>query len=137
MIEDFSKHVLSQPNSIYLMRLLPQLIHTGFISQKTKEKMLEGFDNLLNEHALRERQQLNEPIEEQQDTVLINTGKNPIDANEMIADKKFIASSDRDFIQTFCIDAIRLKKQDKGVSKAAIKAAQMADNNSSEDAAHA
>ena len=54
---------------------------------------------------------------------MINTGANAVEVNELVADKKFIASADRDFIQTFCIDAIRLKKQDKGVSKAAIKAA--------------
>ena len=57
MIEDFTKQVFSSADLIYLTRLLAQLIHSGFVAQKTKEKMLDGFDNLLNEHALRERQQ--------------------------------------------------------------------------------
>ena len=33
--------------------------------------------------------------------------------------KKFLVSADRDFIQTYCIDAIRLKKQERVATKAA------------------
>lgn len=54
-IEDFTKHVLRAHETVYLMRLMPVLAHAGFISQKTKEAMLAGFERLLNEHAVRER----------------------------------------------------------------------------------
>ena len=54
-IEDFTKHVLRAHETVYLMRLVPVLAHSGFISQKTKEAMLAGFERLLNEQAVRER----------------------------------------------------------------------------------
>ena len=56
MIEDLTKEVLRSRETIYLMRLIPQLIHTGFVSQKTKEAMLASFERLLNEHASKERE---------------------------------------------------------------------------------
>ena len=33
--------------------------------------------------------------------------------------KQFLSSGDRDFIQTFCVDAIRLKRQERVQTKAA------------------
>ena len=56
MIEDLTKEVLRSRETVYLMRLVPQLIHTGFVSQKTKEAMLASFERLLNEHASKERE---------------------------------------------------------------------------------
>lgn len=38
-----------------MMRLVPLLVHTGFVSQKTKEAVIDSFDKMLNEHAVRER----------------------------------------------------------------------------------
>ena len=55
MIEDFTKQALRSRETVYQMRLVPQLIHSGFISQKTKEAVLASFERMLNEHATRER----------------------------------------------------------------------------------
>ncbi len=56
MIEDLTKQVLRSRHTVYLMRLLPSLIHSGFVSQKTKEAVLASFERMLNEHAVRERE---------------------------------------------------------------------------------
>lgn len=69
---------------------------------------------MLNEHAIRER---NAGKANDDGTVMINTF-----AVDPVQDPspQFLAASDRDFIQTFCIDVIRLKKQEK--ASKAIKA---------------
>ena len=54
MIEDFTKNVLRSRETVFLMRIVPHLIHSGFISQKTKEAMIASFDRLVNDHASRE-----------------------------------------------------------------------------------
>ena len=73
MIEDFTKQVLRSKDTVHLMRLVPQLVHSGFISQKTKEAVLASFEKMLNEHALRERA-ADEPAD---GTVQINTCEVP------------------------------------------------------------
>lgn len=88
-----------------MMRLIPNLIHGGFVSQKTKEAILASFERVLNEHAIRERD-FNEPKPHLIDTtgVASQQQENPEE------DAKFLVAEDRDFIQKYCIDAIRLKK---------------------------
>ena len=54
MIEDFTKNVLKSRETVFLMRLVPHLIHSGFITQKTKEAVIASFERLVNEHASRE-----------------------------------------------------------------------------------
>ena len=54
MIEDFTKNVLRSRETVFLMRMVPHLIHSGFISQKTKEAVIASFERLVNEHAARE-----------------------------------------------------------------------------------
>jgi len=66
---------------------------------------------MLNEHAIRERN-AGKAIDD--GTVMINTFA--VDSVQNPS-PQFLAASDRDFIQTFCIDVIRLKKQEK-VSRA-------------------
>ena len=58
MLEDLAKSVLRQKETIYLMRLVPSLMHAGFVQQKTKEAVLASFDKMLDEHAVRERDHL-------------------------------------------------------------------------------
>lgn len=60
MIEDFSKQAFRSHDTIFLMQLMPRLFHEGFVQQKTKEAMLASLESLLNEHAVRERDQVNE-----------------------------------------------------------------------------
>ena len=93
MIEDFTRFVLRTRHTVHLMRLMPQLAHAGFISQKTKEAILASFDKLLNEHAVRERAAI---VKDGDGTVMIDTGlQMQDDAN---ATKQFLCSEDRDFI---------------------------------------
>ena len=66
MIEDFTKNVLRSRETVFLMRMVPHLIHSGFISQKTKEAMIASFDRLVNEHASRENKIKVENAEEDQ-----------------------------------------------------------------------
>lgn len=55
MIEDLTRQVLRSQKTVYLMRLIPSLIHAGFVSQKTKEAILASFERMLNDHVVRER----------------------------------------------------------------------------------
>ena len=46
MIEDFCKFALRK-KQVYLLKLVPNLMHAGFISFKTFEGMCKTFTNLL------------------------------------------------------------------------------------------
>ena len=63
MIEDFTKNVLKSRETVFLMRMVPHLIHSGFITQKTKEAVIASFERLVNEHAARENKIKNENVE--------------------------------------------------------------------------
>lgn len=112
MIEDFTKNVLRSKETIHLMRLMPQLVHSGFVTQKTKEAVLASFEKMLNEHAVRERTAM-KPDDGATTTAMIDTTGVAAAAQLDDSFKQFLGSSDRDFIQTFCVDAIRLKKQER------------------------
>jgi len=48
MIEDLTKAVLRSRQTVYFMRLVPALMHAGFVSQRTKEAVLASFDKMLD-----------------------------------------------------------------------------------------
>ena len=52
------------------------------------------------------------------DTTGQNQNQNNQNAAEEEGPAKYLAAKDRDFIQTFCIDIIRLKKNEKVATKA-------------------
>ena len=52
------------------------------------------------------------------DTTNRNENQNQNGAEEEGGPVKFLAAKDRDFIQTFCIDIIRLKKNERIPTKA-------------------
>ena len=118
MIEDLTKQVLRSRETVYLMRLMPALTHSGFVQQRTKEAILESFEKLLNKHAVRERDAADNQAKEEAKAaagvvMIVTTGAQ--EAAEASIDKSidkqapYLASADRDFIQKHCIDVIRLK----------------------------
>jgi hypothetical protein len=92
LIESVCKYSLKS-SSVYLFKLMPQLLHAGFISPKTKDAILQSLESLL----------VPKP------SVEPNLGS-PIKASPS---KQVLTDSEISFIRMHCIDAIKAKWLDK------------------------
>jgi hypothetical protein len=97
MIEDFCRNALKS-QSVYLLKLMPQLMHAGFISPKTKDQMVQSLENLL---VVKDEEH--------------NLGQQLPDGSP--SKKRALSDADATFVRKECIEAIK----QKWLNKAQIK----------------